>query len=159
MCDNRGVTDIGLRFPALFTGVHLGTGVMTAVRQADGTIPRLTNRLIRESRRQHYVDKLSTTDDNSHQRWQVIKELLHADDHPTNSDTIGSQRICDEFFTFFTNKIAHISAKIKDMITRGTLSKMTKPCTPCRNVWGNSIWSPSKTLLESTSIFQEKVRH
>ena len=33
--------------------------------------------------------------------------------------------MCDEFFTFFTNKIVNISAKIRDMIAHGTLLKMT----------------------------------
>ena len=81
---------------------------------------RNTNRLIREFRRQHYVDKLAATDGNSHRRWQVINELLHADDHSANSDAVGSQSMCDEFSTFFTNKIANISAKIRDMIAHGT---------------------------------------
>ena len=80
-----------------------------AVRQSYSAACRNTNRLIRESRRQHCVDKLVATDGNSHRRWQVIKELLHADDHSTNSDAVGSQSMCDEFSTFFTNKIANIS--------------------------------------------------
>ena len=29
-----------------------------------------------------------------------IKELLHADDHSTNSDAVGSQSMCDELSTF-----------------------------------------------------------
>ena len=38
--DNIGVTDIGRRSLTPPTGVHLGTGVITAVRHADGTTPR-----------------------------------------------------------------------------------------------------------------------
>ena len=39
MRDNIGVTDIGRRSLTSLTGVHLGTGVITAVRHADGTTP------------------------------------------------------------------------------------------------------------------------
>ena len=41
----------------------------------------------------------------------------------------------------------------------GHYRRRLSPCTPCRNVWDTSIWSPSKTLLESSSMFQEKDRH
>ena len=34
--DSIGVTDIGLRSPSPLTGMHLGTGITAAVRQADG---------------------------------------------------------------------------------------------------------------------------
>ena len=38
--DHTGVTNIGLRSLTPPTGVHLGTGVITAVRHAAGTTPR-----------------------------------------------------------------------------------------------------------------------
>ena len=38
--DSIGVTEIGLRSLTPPTGVHLDTGVITAVRHADGTKPR-----------------------------------------------------------------------------------------------------------------------
>ena len=37
-----GVTEIGLRSLTPLTGVHFGTGVITAVRHAAGTTPRPT---------------------------------------------------------------------------------------------------------------------
>ena len=51
MRDNIGMTKIGHRFLSLFTGVHLGTCVMTAMRQAHcchytfETMPRLIDLL------------------------------------------------------------------------------------------------------------------
>ena len=37
--DKIGVTDIGLRSEGIETGLVLGTGVMAAICQADGTLP------------------------------------------------------------------------------------------------------------------------
>ena len=38
--DTIGMTDVGHRFLSQFTGIHLGTGVMTAMCQLDETTPR-----------------------------------------------------------------------------------------------------------------------
>ena len=42
MRNNIGVTDIGWMSLTSLTGVHLGTGVIIAVRHSDGTIPEAT---------------------------------------------------------------------------------------------------------------------
>ena len=46
MRDDIGVTDICRRSLTSLTGVHLGTVVITEVRQADGTTPEATDILI-----------------------------------------------------------------------------------------------------------------
>ena len=43
MRDNIGVTDIGRRSLTSLTGLHFGTGVLTAVCHADGTTPEATD--------------------------------------------------------------------------------------------------------------------
>ena len=75
----------------------------------------------------HYAYKLAVADGFPCQRWQVIKELLHSNDCPTNSDPVENQRVCDEFLTFFSDKILKISAKIRHTITSGILPKTTQP--------------------------------
>ena len=81
---------------------------------------RNTNRHISELRRAHYAEKLAETEGDARSRWKVIKKLLHSDERVTTRDV--DQTRCDMFSLFFSDKLAKIASKIRDVIAFGSLT-------------------------------------
>ena len=75
------------------------------------------NKLITESRQNHYKQKLEECD--FRRRWQTAKDLLHSNDNVSLQSESENVKLCSEFSKFFINQITDlrisIAARLKSL--------------------------------------------
>ena len=81
---------------------------------------RRANRLIVDSRKNHFASKIESASDNPKQQWTAIKNLLHPQGSKTVSrDKDASADFCKSISDFFNTKILDLKLAIADRL-RGT---------------------------------------
>ena len=70
---------------------------------------------ITDSRRSHISNQLNDSTD-SHQRWRVVRELLHSVKAKLVGPLIDNDALCASFSTFFCNKISSLKSVIASQI-------------------------------------------
>ena len=93
---------------------------LDAVRKAYRAACRAANRLITESRRTFYADRVIETSHDPRALWRCVKGLLHSN----KLSTIHDRGLCEIFSTFFHDKIAKAKAKVATLRSQLTLNSL-----------------------------------
>jgi len=77
---------------------------------------RVTNRIINESRRDHFREELDSTTD-PRRRWRTVKRLLHSSSSDISRTDSENQKLCTLFGQYFTDKIYKLKQIIADKLS------------------------------------------
>jgi len=73
---------------------------------------RSANRLINESRRDHFRTRLGDCANDPGKRWRVVKELLHTSDCDNTATNAENRDLCFAFSEFFGSKISTLKSSV-----------------------------------------------
>lgn len=77
---------------------------------------RKANRLINESRTNHYRRRIQESGSDYRQRWRIVNELLHSKDSDKTRTDDENRRLCSTFAHYFVDKIVKLRDSVSDTL-------------------------------------------
>ena len=114
---------------------------------------RATNKLVTDSRKKHFADKVKSSE-NSRQRRSTIQELLHPPRTPSNPviTTSNGKSFSIILSEFFTKKISNLKSNLTQILVPDEIRQKTFGRHIVQTKTGNNGGSPHRTEVDAWEI-------